>query len=103
MTNMIHLPAPATCGACGFSTADINLLARHSCDITSQGGQCEDYPACGHERGDCNGLLYGSDEAIKADVYRQIATGHGDCNHAEGQFFCEGEDLDDDEDNDLWR
>ena len=32
--------------------------------------QCEDYPCCGHERGDCNGELYGSDEQIKADVER---------------------------------
>lgn len=33
---------------------------------------CEDYPCCGHEFGDCEGLLYGSDEAIKADVYRRM-------------------------------
>ncbi len=106
MTNTIHLTASASCSACGFSTTDINLLARHSCDVTAQGGSCEDYPACGHERGDCNGLLYGSDEAIKAQVYEQIRSGHGECNHAEGQFFCEGDDEydeDDDEDNDLWR
>lgn len=25
---------------------------------------CEDYPCCGHELGDCEGQLYGSDEAI---------------------------------------
>jgi hypothetical protein len=30
---------------------------------------CEDYPCCGHERGDCNGQLYGSDESIMAAVY----------------------------------
>ena len=30
---------------------------------------CEDYPCCGHERGDCEGKLYGSDESIKASVY----------------------------------
>lgn len=30
---------------------------------------CEDWPCCGHERGDCFGRLYGSDEAIKAAVY----------------------------------
>ena len=28
-------------------------------------GACEDWPCCGHEAGDCNGLLYGSDEEIK--------------------------------------
>ncbi|MBG6106579.1 hypothetical protein [Frigoribacterium sp. CG_9.8] len=28
---------------------------------------CEDYPCCGHEPGDCNGQLYGSDESIKND------------------------------------
>lgn len=30
---------------------------------------CEDYPCCGHERGDCEGNLYPSDEAIKQAVY----------------------------------
>lgn len=30
--------------------------------------QCEDWPCCGHEYGDCDGLLYGSDESIKARV-----------------------------------
>lgn len=33
---------------------------------------CEDYPCCGHERGDCEGKLYGSDESIKANAYRQM-------------------------------
>jgi hypothetical protein len=33
---------------------------------------CEDYPCCGHEAGDCNGNLYGSDESIKARVYAQM-------------------------------
>lgn len=31
---------------------------------------CEDYPCCGHEAGDCNGQKYGSDESIKASVFR---------------------------------
>jgi hypothetical protein len=26
---------------------------------------CEDFPCCGHEMGDCNGELYGSNESIK--------------------------------------
>jgi hypothetical protein len=29
---------------------------------------CEDYPCCGHEMNDCDGSLYGSDEAIKERV-----------------------------------
>lgn len=33
---------------------------------------CEDYPCCGHERGDCDGSLYGSDEAIKQAVYDRM-------------------------------
>jgi hypothetical protein len=33
---------------------------------------CEDYPCCGHEANDCNGQKYGSDESIKADVYRRM-------------------------------
>ena len=66
---MTYLPSPATCSACDFTTADIALLANHSCDVQDFGGRCEDFPCCGHESGDCNGLLYGSDEAIKASVY----------------------------------
>ena len=33
---------------------------------------CEDYPCCGHEMGDCEGLLYGSDESIKAMEYKRL-------------------------------
>lgn len=89
MTTIIHLPAAATCGECGFTTRDINLLAHHSCDVQAQGGRCEDFPACGHELGDCNGQLYGSDEAIKAQVEHDWATGHGYCDHAEGIYNCD--------------
>lgn len=32
--------------------------------------RCEDYPCCGHELGDCDGSLYGSDESIKASAAR---------------------------------
>lgn len=32
---------------------------------------CEDYPCCGHEAGDCDGSLYGSDEDIKRRVYER--------------------------------
>ena len=34
---------------------------------------CEDYPCCGHEQGDCEGQLYGSDEDIQQAVYDQMA------------------------------
>lgn len=34
---------------------------------------CEDFPCCGHEAGDCNGQLYGSDESIKASVYARMS------------------------------
>lgn len=60
--------ADLVCPDCEFTTRDIALLNHHSCDIQAQGGRCEDYPCCGHELGDCNGQLYGSDEAIKAAV-----------------------------------
>ena len=96
---IIHLKTPAACSECGFTSSDIHLLAHHSCDTQRFGGRCEDYPACGHEMGDCNGLLYGSDEAIKEQVYRDIATGHGDCDHADGVYNCDSsydEDPDDD-------
>jgi len=68
MTN--QLPFPATCPICEFTSTDIALLQNHSCEVTQNGGRCEDYPCCGHEVGDCNGLRYGSDEQIKEDVYR---------------------------------
>ena len=59
-----------SCDECGFTTTDTHLALNHSCEITLNGGRCEDYPCCGHEAGDCNGLRYGSDEKIKADVER---------------------------------
>lgn len=81
-----------TCSICSFSTSDIHLLERHSCSATQHGGYCEDYPCCGHEQGDCNGLLYGSDEAIKEDAMRHI-----DCDHENGdcRLWGDGEDDDD--------
>lgn len=81
--NPMILPHPATCDNCRFTTADLGLLKNHSCDIEEMGGRCEDYPCCGHEAGDCNGLLYGSDEAIKSDP-------HLLCDHNTG--YCEIED-----------
>lgn len=33
---------------------------------------CEDFPCCGHEFGDCNGLKYGSDESIMAAEMRRM-------------------------------
>lgn len=70
------------CNECDFSTTDIALAEKHSCDVTEHGGFCEDYPACGHEMNDCNGLLYGSDEAIKEDAMK-----HAYCEHEHG--FCD--------------
>lgn len=71
MTNTTYLKQDITCAECGLTTRDVALFNNHSCDIQQQGGRCEDYPCCGHELGDCNGLLYGSDEAIKAEVRRR--------------------------------
>jgi hypothetical protein len=81
--------ATVTCPECGFCTADTALFNNHSCDIQAQGGICEDYPACGHEQGDCNGQRYGSDEFIKEDAMR-----HFECEHEHG--FCRLDDRDDD-------
>jgi hypothetical protein len=80
-----------SCSECGFATGDIHLLENHSCDVQSFGGRCEDYPCCGHEAGDCNGLKYGSDEAIKEETLR-----HAWCHHEAGIYDCE--QLGDDED-----
>ena len=89
-----HLTTPATCGECGFSTTDVVLLANHSCDVQAFGGRCEDYPCCGHEAGDCNGLLYGSDEAIKEEAMRHVY-----CDHAAGVYDCADDGMGDDEDD----
>jgi hypothetical protein len=89
MTLQLDPRISASCSYCNFSSNDPHLLNKHDCEVQLNGGNCEDYPACGHERGDCNGLLYGSDEYIKEQTLEAIRTGHGDCNHAEGQFFCE--------------
>jgi hypothetical protein len=62
----------ASCDECGFTSKDVALVQNHSCDVQLNGGRCEDYPCCGHEAGDCNGLRYGSDEKIKADVERAM-------------------------------
>lgn len=37
---------------------------------------CEDFPCCGHERGDCDGSLYGTDAAIREEVYWLMTTDH---------------------------
>lgn len=88
-----YLAAPATCSSCDYSTRDLALLANHSCDVAMNGGSCEDFPCCGHQYGDCNGLKYGSDEAI-----RQSFLGHAYCDHEAGIFECEDYDECDDED-----
>lgn len=62
----------ASCNDCGFTSTDLDLVKNHSCDIVEHGGYCEDFPACGHEAGDCNGLKYGSDASIIRDAYRQM-------------------------------
>jgi hypothetical protein len=36
-------------------------------------GHCEDYPACGHESGDCGGKLWGTDEQVKAAYLNKIS------------------------------
>lgn len=74
MTSVIldeRFEAPV-CRDCGFQSYDIKLLDNHNCDIQLHGGRCEDFPCCGHEFGDCNGLKYGSDEAIQEQVYRTM-------------------------------
>lgn len=81
------------CPECNFATRDAKLYEHHSCDVQKFGGHCEDYPCCGHENGDCNGQLYGSDEAIK-----EYAMEHSMCDHENGVFECYDEDEEDDED-----
>jgi hypothetical protein len=84
-TTMTH---SASCSNCGFTTRDSFLLAHHSCDVQQFGGHCEDFPCCGHEAGDCNGLKYGSEEAIRNDP-------HLLCDHEVGICNIEDEYYDD--------
>lgn len=91
MTNTTYLRQDISCNDCGFTTRDVALFNNHSCDVQQFGGRCEDYPCCGHEAGDCNGLLYGSDEAIK-----EHARAHVYCDHEAGVYDCE--DMEDPED-----
>lgn len=58
--------------------------------------RCEYFPCCGHELGDCNGQLYGSDEAIKARVEEDWRNGHGDCDHEVGIYNCWPDEDDED-------
>jgi len=90
----VIMSVAASCTECGFTTRDLGLLKNHSCDVQEFGGRCEDYPACGHEMGDCNGLLYGSDEAIKEQVETAWRTGHGSCEHEAGIYNCDVWDED---------
>lgn len=86
-----YLKFDASCPECGFTSRDIALLNNHSCDVQNNGGHCEDYPCCGHEYGDCNGLLYGSDEAIKSDPHLLCDHENGECNLADERDgeFCD--------------
>lgn len=88
--NPMNLSTAASCTACGFTSHDLGLIASHSCDVQQNGGRCEDFPCCGHEMGDCNGLKYGSDEAIQADP-------HLLCDHNTGH--CDVEDREEDDDD----
>lgn len=91
----LRFTAPS-CPECGFSSRDIALMNGHSCEVQSFGGRCVDFPACGHERGDCNGLLYGSDASIREQVQQAWANGHGYCDHADGIYNCD-DDYEEDE------
>ena len=71
--------------------ADEYAAAKGGDDDGSRPRQCEDFPCCGHERGDCDGSLYGSDESIKADP-------HLLCDHNTG--YCEVWDREQDNEGD---
>lgn len=50
--------------------------------------RCEDFPCCGHEAGDCDGSLYGTDESIKAEAAK-----HFGCEHEHGYCVLDEEDF----------
>jgi hypothetical protein len=55
---------------------------------------CEDFPCCGHEMGDCEGLKYGSDESIKNDPHLLCDHENGEC-----ELYYDDYDEEDDEDD----
>ena len=60
-------------GTLGLSTLTADSHSEDYTGVEMRGSTCIDYPCCGHERGDCNGGLYGSDESIKARIYAMSA------------------------------
>lgn len=40
-----------TCDSCGYS-GTLDAVRLHDCNVQSNGGRCEDFPACGHTDGD---------------------------------------------------
>lgn len=83
----------AVCDECGFTSTDLPLVQNHSCEVTWNGGRCEDYPCCGHELGDCNGEKYGSDESIKSDPHLLCDHELGDCEVWERLSYEEGDGV----------
>lgn len=47
---------------------------------------CEDFPCCGHEMGDCEGGLYGSDEAIMERHMERLARDDYDSYYDESDY-----------------
>jgi hypothetical protein len=57
---------------------------------------CEDYPCCGHELGDCEGLKYGTDESIKNDPHLLCDHENGICELDDGYEEPDDDDTYDD-------
>jgi hypothetical protein len=47
------ITARYSCDECGYSSTSRQAAERHSCDVQQNGGLCEDFPCCGHRRGEC--------------------------------------------------
>lgn len=83
--------AKAEC--CGYA-GTLADIAVHSCQIEENGGQCEDYPCCGHT----DGLGCQTTASMTSEYYADNpAMTHLGCDHEAG--YCDYEDDEEPEDN----
>lgn len=95
MTN-IEYTLTATADCCGFK-GTLAALKLHSCAIEEFGGQCEDYPCCGHTDG---GGCQTTPEMTSAYYTDGPGRVHLLCDHEQGLFECEDEEEPDEEEDD---
>ena len=63
---------PEICSVLRKMSVNPDILSTHQTKGQLM-NMCEDFPCCGHEMNDCDGSLYGSDDAIKQDMWRMMS------------------------------